>query len=97
MTSANSSLRITISGPPGSGKTTLSILICDALMLAGFDVKNNDPDCESGKGILCAKDATSRLGQVAYKSTTNGPIVVETETEKYVSRTKTIPLRLYMI
>lgn len=66
-------------------------------MLAGFDVKNIDVDYENGTGVLCAKESSTRLCELAHKSVANGPVLVETKTVKYVSRTKTQPLQCTLL
>lgn len=95
------SLKVTIEGPVASGKTALAIFISDALMLAGFNVRNIDIDCVMHNGVypahlLDAKQTAARLNSIVKKCESEGPIVVETKQTRYKSRSKTKPLLVYI-
>lgn len=46
-------MKITVSGTPNEGKTTIALLIADALAHAGIDVTVEDPDVEDLGTALC--------------------------------------------
>jgi cytidylate kinase len=68
-------LKITIEGPTGSGKTTLSLLIADALMLAGFGVNNEDFDVVNDVNA-------SELQERRLRALTNKDTLIDIETHQ---------------
>ena len=69
-------IKITVSGKCAEGKTTMSLLIADALRQAGFTVNNTDFDVqESSHGNELMQ--CQRINALAKKYA-DDPIVIET-------------------